>query len=139
MKKLLMTMVLCLSSAAVATDAEFSVEKCLDTAQNNSDMITCVYTEYRQQDKKLNQVYSALMEQVKSGDPEYSQEIRNRIVSAQKAWITFRDATCAVEAIDMLGGTGESLILGGCLGQVTKARVQYLVELKKHLAGELNQ
>lgn len=139
MKKLLVGVVLCLSAVAFAADAEFNVDQCLDNAQSNNDMKACVYQEYRLQDKKLNEAYKSLVKQIKAGDPEYSKEILNRVVSAQKAWIKLRDTTCAVEGIDMLGGSGEGLVVGGCLGRLTKERVQYLVELKKHLSGELDQ
>lgn len=134
MKKAILALaMLVVGSTALATSLKFDVDQCLDNAQSNVEMKECVYEEYRLQDLKLNSVYKRLMAKLKADKSEEGAEIVRRVTAAQKAWITVRDTTCAVEGIDMLNGTGEGLIVGGCMGRITRERVAYLSELEENL------
>lgn len=55
-----------------------------------------------------------------------NKEIISRMNKAQKAFIVFRDAQCDYEGTAMLGGTGESLIVMGCLAGMTGDRADAL-------------
>ena len=57
-----------------------------------------------------------------------SAEILKRLVTAERAWIGFRDTSCNLESTSMLGGTGESNVYGDCLYRMTRQRV---LDLKK--------
>lgn len=73
------------------------------------------------------------MSALRKDTSEQGKEIINRVVKAQRAWIVLRDASCDVEGIEMLGGTGEGLLVGGCLGDMTRERVEYIIKLQKTL------
>lgn len=96
-------------------------------------MKQCVFEEYERQDKKLNIEYKKLITGLKKDDSAEGKEILTRVILNQRAWIPMRDTTCEVEAIDMLGGTGEGLVRGGCLGRMTKERVEYIIKLQENL------
>ena len=93
---------------------------------NNLEMIKCASDEYAIADKKLNQTYQKLISQL-------SPERKQRLIEAQRAWISFRDKTCRFEASEVLGGSAEPLFLTHCLTKVTQQRVQdfqnYLAEI----------
>ncbi|MDB9514244.1 lysozyme inhibitor LprI family protein [Kamptonema animale CS-326] len=86
---------------------------------NTLEMRKCASDSYAVADKKLNQVYQQNISKL-------SGEYKNRLIQAQRAWITFRDATCNFEAAEALGGTLESLVYTGCLERVTSERTAYL-------------
>ena len=86
---------------------------------NTLEMRKCASDSYAVADKKLNQVYQQNISKL-------SGEYRNRLIQAQRAWITFRDATCNFEAAEALGGSLEPLLYTGCLERVTSERTTYL-------------
>lgn len=86
---------------------------------NTLEMRKCASDSYAVADKKLNQVYQQNISKL-------SGEYKNRLIQAQRAWITFRDATCNFEAAEALGGTLEPLLYTGCLERVTSERTAYL-------------
>ncbi len=46
--------------------------------------------------------------------------------TAQRAWITFRDLTCEMEASDYEGGSIQPMIRQGCLARLTERRARDL-------------
>lgn len=122
------------SASAFAKKSE--VSQCLDNATSNNAMKQCVFAEYTRQDKKLNSEYQVLMSSLKKDDSEEGKEIVNRVIMAERAWITLRDTSCAVEGIEMMNGSGEGLVVGGCLGKMTRERVVYIMGLQKSLGTE---
>lgn len=91
------------------------------------EMKKCASDQYAVADKKLNQNYQTLIGQL-------SPERKQRLIEAQRAWISFRDKTCRFESSEVLGGSAESLFLTTCLTKVTQQRVQdfqnYLAQIK---------
>ncbi len=43
-----------------------------------------------------------------------------------------RDTTCDVEGIEMLGGSGEGLVILGCLNRMTSERAVELKNMEKY-------
>ncbi|MGZ3775117.1 MAG: lysozyme inhibitor LprI family protein [Pseudobdellovibrionaceae bacterium] len=132
MKKAVLTLSL-LMSATTFAKGKALVDKCLDKAENNGAMIQCVSEEYQRQDKKLNKEYKVLMKELNKDNSDEGKEIVRRVINAERAWINFRDTSCDVDGIEMLGGSGESLVVSGCLGRVTRERVNYVIGLQKTL------
>lgn len=129
-----------LAAAAVSTFslniASAEALKCGDDADNQT-MIQCAYQDYQKADKELNDVYAKLMKSTKeSFTPDITagsgQDPAADLKDAQKKWIAFRDANCRFAGTEMLGGTGQPLIVNGCLARMTKERVK---ELKEALGG----
>lgn len=130
---LLLTIATALLTSTVSFAKKSEVSQCLDNATSNYDMKQCVFDEYGRQDKKLNIEYQELMTSLKKDKSEDGKEIVDRVIKAERAWITLRDTSCAVEGIEMLNGSGEGLIVGGCLGKMTRDRVIYIMGLQKSL------
>lgn len=120
-----------------AAKIETALDKCMADAVANSEMGECSLKKHKSADVLLNKVYKArvavLKEQVvaeKNEGPlgQFGDETLKRLVKAQRAWIAFRDAECDLEGADMLHGSGESLLISGCLADTTLKRAVKLGE-----------
>jgi uncharacterized protein YecT (DUF1311 family) len=99
----------CLVNAGGVTPA---IDNCNEQARTSADLI-------------LNRIYGDWVEQLKhpaKDDVTGSAEILKRLIAAERAWITYRDTSCNLESISMLGGTGETNVYGECLYVKTKQR-----------------
>ena len=100
----------CLVKADGVTPA---IDNCNEQAKTSADLI-------------LNRIYGDWVEQLKhpaKGEVTDSAEILKRLIASERAWITYRDTSCNLESISMLGGTGETNVYGHCLYVKTMQRV----------------
>lgn len=95
-----------------------------NNAQTQREITQCADLSYRNADKKLNQVYKQLL-------PKLSASRRQKLTTAQQAWLKFRDTNCDFETSKYEGGTIAGTIYAGCLEQLTKQRTQQLQEYLK--------
>lgn len=86
-------------------------------------------------DQELNKVYQAIKQRLDTiglagtfGAAE-AQEQSLRLVKAQRAWITFRDAECELQGSTFLGGMGQGSVVTQCHLEMTRTRVQVLKDL----------
>lgn len=86
----------------------------------------CVAESYRQADAELNRVYNELIAQLNG-------ENREKLVTAQLAWIEFRDANCEWEAFRFEGGTIQPSMRLGCLERLTRDRTLALQNYASNL------
>lgn len=105
-------------------------DKCVKADDSNAGMKQCAWGAYQDADKLLNRTYQRLSKDWIGAD-EGAAERKKRLVAAQRAWVAFRDAECSLQATQMLGGTGEGLVEGGCLYKMTADRARQLEELMK--------
>ena len=87
--------------------------------QTTTAMKVCAGENYKKADKKLNQVYQQLK-------PKLRISQQNRLIDAQRAWIQFRDKSCAFEGAFAEGGSLEPVLKTSCLTDVTEQRVKDL-------------
>ena len=87
--------------------------------QTQSAMNVCAGLSYQQADKNLNQVYRRLI-------PTLGASQRQKLVTAQQAWIKFRDTSCTFEKSQFEGGTIAPMIYSNCLTDLTKQRTKQL-------------
>ncbi|MEO1373148.1 MAG: lysozyme inhibitor LprI family protein [Cyanobacteria bacterium J06635_10] len=100
-----------------------------NNAQTTLEMRVCANNFYGEADKKLNQVYQQLK-------PKFGSSQQNKLVTAQRAWIQFRDESCALEGAFAEGGTLEPVLELSCLAGVTEKRVK---DLERYLEIVNNQ
>jgi uncharacterized protein YecT (DUF1311 family) len=89
------------------------IDNCNERANASADLI-------------LNRIYSDWVERLKHPAKDAvsdSAEILKRLIASERAWITYRDTSCDLESISMLGGTGETNVYGHCLYVKTRQRV----------------
>lgn len=88
-------------------------------------MNACTDAEAQWWDTRLNTSYQALMAREQAADGASAEAEPDRPSGAaalrdmQRAWITFRDASCDYAALEWYGGTGASTIYLGCLLDLT--------------------
>jgi uncharacterized protein YecT (DUF1311 family) len=76
----------------------------------------CFATSAETADRELNRLY----EQVRS---VLDTEERNDLLEAQRAWLKYRDLTCAAEYNLYGGGTGGPVTRSACMAAVTTGRI----------------
>jgi len=97
-------------------------KNCLDNANNTYEMRTCNGNELKYQDALLNKYYKLAMQKLSKSEKDVLRK-------AQRAWIKYRDSKCDAAGEPMRGGTGEALLIGGCLVDTTKIRAKELREI----------
>jgi uncharacterized protein YecT (DUF1311 family) len=95
-------------------------EQC-DNPVTQSDMTYCAGWQFKKDDAGLNDVYRRLKE-------NYADiaKAKTALTKAQRAWVSFRDAECELEAAGEDGGSAQPMIYNQCLSRLTKLRVEQL-------------
>lgn len=113
---------LLLSAAANAQDLGKDYAACMEKSGGvTANMQDCISAEYEIQDRRLNVAYKALNA---SGNEKRRAAIRD----AQRKWIAFRDANCALYDD---GGSAGRIAANECLLTHTARRAAELESLKQ--------
>ncbi|WNC08320.1 lysozyme inhibitor LprI family protein [Pseudomonas coleopterorum] len=101
-----------------ASDYSSAYTTCMDSNSSTTGMVSCAADETKRQDARLNANYQAGMKTLEGTK-------RTAMRDAQRLWIQFRDADCAVEA-GLTGGTLDRINAQMCLLKATKVRADTL-------------
>ncbi len=107
------------SPASGTTNLQLAQNPNCNNPQTQSEMNICASIAYQNADRKLNQVYRQLL-------PKLSASRQQKLISAQQAWIKFRDSSCEFERSAYEGGSMAPMIYGFCLADVTEQRTKDL-------------
>ncbi|MCH4812940.1 lysozyme inhibitor LprI family protein [Vreelandella neptunia] len=94
-----------------------------DSATTQAELTECSAQAYQSADDKLNEAYQVLVDQLSSNSASLE-----KLRTAQRAWIGFRDAECAFESSAVEGGSAQPMIRNSCLEVLTEARTETLRE-----------
>lgn len=97
-----------------------------------ADLNACAYADWEARDAELNAIWPkamALMKDIDADLPEAERGAADQLRIGQKAWISFRDATCLAESYLMQGGSAQPLLLYGCMARLTEVRTADLALL----------
>ena len=111
------------SPTSAATNLQLAQRPNCNNPQTQSEMNICASIAYQNADRKLNQVYRQLL-------PKLSASRKQKLISAQQAWIKFRDSSCEFETSAYEGGSMAPMIYGFCLADVTEQRTK---DLRRYL------
>ncbi|MCT7983776.1 lysozyme inhibitor LprI family protein [Laspinema sp. A4] len=95
-----------------------------DNPQSQSEMNACAGQRWEATDRELNRIYQALI-------PQLSNSRRQQLVTAQRAWITFRDSECAFYSSLAEGGSMQPMLRSGCLSNLTEIRNSELYQYRR--------
>lgn len=101
---------------------------------NPSDQATmnaCADRVLRESDARLNRVYWSLTDKV-------TDEGRDRLRSAERAWISYRDKQCAFETAGMEGGSAYPMLLAACRDELTRTQADRLARQLDCEEGDLS-
>lgn len=105
-----------------------------DDQQTQLDMNVCSYRDHLRADTELNRMWARAAERAKQGDRWMAERGHSggefeRLLAAQRRWIDFRDAQCALEAGPREGGGSIwPLLMNNCLATLTRTRTAQLRE-----------
>jgi uncharacterized protein YecT (DUF1311 family) len=88
--------------------------------QDQQSMNFCAEKDYQAADKKLNAVYKNIVTAL--GDDSYVIKLK----TAERAWMTFRDAQCTFETAENEGGSIHPMVYSGCEARLTNERTKEL-------------
>lgn len=94
-------------------------------AQTQMEMTSCAEQDWQTADADLNAAYAAaqkVMRAIDAGLPKAEQGAEANLRAGQRAWVTFRDATCAAEGYAMHGGSAEPMLIYPCRARLTEQR-----------------
>jgi uncharacterized protein YecT (DUF1311 family) len=103
--------------------------------QAQQEMNMCAAQDAERADAELNAVYRTAIAAAQAADRDYAgvsggqgngpgEEATLR--EAERAWVSFRDATCRLESFEARGGSMQPMIDGGCRATMTRARAAEL-------------
>ena len=96
------------------------------TQRNTIEMDACAQKQFDQGDARLNQSYQSLLKKyAQKSTPEGPNEaITKYLITAQRAWVTFRENDCkAVYSLNE-GGTLRNIAYLGCMTQHAEQRTK---------------
>lgn len=104
-------------------------------ATTQSGMNICAKMHWDATDRKLNDAYADALKKARLDDsyglhPELP-KVEDMLRHAQRAWITFRDASCAHEETLVRGGSMQPMMFWGCMAALTEERTKHLVSYAK--------
>lgn len=115
-----------LSSPAIAQPAADGLSpafrRCMDSvdlgAMKNTQFLACYQAELKRQDQVLNEEYRKLVARTPA-------EARDRLRTAARAWIAFRDGWCGYEGM-LDGAPSPEVNAAACLVEMTMAHTRRL-------------
>ena len=123
---------LCLAIACLIAPVAMAQDVDCANAMAQIELNQCAHADWEAADADLNAAYRDAMALLRDWDanlPADEQGGAEALKTAQRAWITFRDATCAAEGYAMKGGSAEPLLIYGCMRQLTMERTAHLTGL----------
>ncbi len=89
--------------------------------QTQADMTHCAGLAYQAADADLNATYQLAMNDWLGGRNAPSGQA---LLTAQRAWLSYRDAHCSAVAAKYEGGSIQPMMHADCLTRLTKARTE---------------
>ncbi|VVN11796.1 lysozyme inhibitor LprI family protein [Pseudomonas fluorescens] len=102
-------------------------------ASAQATMNQCAGQEFKAADKELNTLYQQITGRLKDNP-----DGKKLLVSAQRAWLGFRDAECKFSSSGVTGGSVYPWVYSSCLTGVTKVRVEALKQYLKCEEGDMS-
>lgn len=119
-------------TAGISGSAAAQGEPDCKAPQTQADMTICAGKDYDKADKQLNVEYQKLRkllsERDKAADAD-GKGATDALVTAQRAWVAFRDANCALAGFQARGGSMEPMLISACLADMSGKRAEELKSL----------
>ena len=97
--------------------------------QTQVEMNACAEQGWKDADQMLNALWGQVKARAQAMDPGLppaERAIWRDMLESQRAWIAFRDKSCAAEASPMRGGSAGPLLVSACRARLTRERVEGL-------------
>lgn len=128
---------LALAGGMAAASGAFSQEETdCKNPQTQAEMTSCEQDRYGEADKALNAQWKTTRAQMAEVDENLDENDRGAekaLLTAQRAWISYRDAQCEAEGFQARGGSMEPMLVAGCLANLSDTRTKELKALSDAL------
>lgn len=108
-----------------------TLEECREKAASNVEVYECGTKALKAEDAKLNVIYKKVISGLKADPQAFGADAADKLKTAQRAWLKFRDAECEFQAVQMFGGNGAHAIVTDCLRDLTIKRTSELEAFKE--------
>lgn len=126
--------VLLIVTAGLSAPAAAQTEPDCKAPETQADMTICAGKDHEKADKQLNVEYQKLRklltERDKTADAD-GKGATDALVTAQRAWVAFRDANCALAGFQARGGSMEPMLIASCLTDMSSKRADELRQLSE--------
>ena len=97
-------------------------QTCYDKDHSQMAMNRCAGEAFERADAELNRHWKAVLA---DADTEW----KTIMIEGQRGWLKYRDSQCEIVAFAERGGSMWPMIISGCRADMTRQRVQQLVDL----------
>ncbi|NHL68954.1 DUF1311 domain-containing protein [Burkholderia ambifaria] len=109
-----------LCALALTANLAHAQANCAETT-DQAAMTACADRAYKKSDAELNRTYQGVTARLRDAKP-----LAEKLVSAQRTWIAYRDAECNFSSANAEGGSAYSMVVSTCLDDLTKIRNETL-------------
>src|SRR5690348_5693442 len=125
---------LCLTLAGPLAAAAGPVKECQAKVQTQVEVSGCLAADLRAAEQALAAAVAEVVKVAQDLDRTTGRPGAAQAVDvAQRRWLDFREANCAVRAALAAGGSGTDQFTLGCRSEMTRARARELVGLAQGL------
>jgi len=110
-----------------------SADECDNARGGQAGLNECYGNLFKKSDAELNRLYREIEGRLKD-DPD----AKKRLVTAQRAWVAFRDAECGFRSGAASDGSAGPMILSMCLDGLTRQRSADFASYLKCEEGDLS-
>jgi uncharacterized protein YecT (DUF1311 family) len=125
MRKSLAILITLSAMTAVASHQTARADECDNAQGGQAGLNECYDKMFKKSDAELNKLYKEIEARLKDNPDQ-----KKLLVTAQRAWIAFRDAGCNFQSSGSAGGSAGPMIYSMCLDTQTKGRIE---EFKSYL------
>jgi uncharacterized protein YecT (DUF1311 family) len=124
---------LALASFALFASGARAAEKldCGSQSLSQAELDMCAGRGFKIADTKLNMLYNLLLS-------KYERNNAAVLKTAERAWIAYREAECAYETNESIGGTINPMVTSICATDKTNARIKELTRQLNCQEGDLS-
>jgi uncharacterized protein YecT (DUF1311 family) len=109
-----------------------------DNPQLQQEMNWCAARDFEIADDRLNSLWKEVAALMKARDADFAtygadydtrEGFFESLLNAQRGWLRYRDAHCALEGYEFRGGSMEALLVNSCKARLTRIRTEELRQL----------
>jgi uncharacterized protein YecT (DUF1311 family) len=119
--------------AAVTAHKTAQADECDNAQGSQAELNACYDKVHKKSDAELNKLYKEVEARLKD-----NADRKKLLVTAQRAWVAFRDAECGFQSSASAEGSVGPMIQSMCLDTQTKGRIEELKSYLKCEEGDLS-
>lgn len=111
-----------------------AAEVCEFTGRSIDD-VDCSYERWKVVESDLNAKYQALLkelDEIVKRDPQRLSKLKTNLISAQRAWVSFREKDCRAVEVWWTNGKLQGALYADCMKEHAQQRIKELNDFTNH-------